>query len=231
MTYKKTLRRNLQYRFEEPNAMTKTFLSWELHPKCQGRLYAIAAVCLLSLQVDTLFAASRRGDVQVVGRQELLDTMRRHGDYDPTATTNGARFQAEVLLQLARKANDREPGGSPLFVGHEDWFQAFLEVTGCTAETAPLYVLLAYRHGQDIEIDYRSDRIIQSVKNRDRHGKRQYDRSGGRFHLLVPGKKKTLANRRIQKGPLKAVRGEGVLIDADRPSLVLVFPISKSVGV
>ncbi len=126
----------------------------------------IAAACLLSVQVDTLLGTSpQRGHLQVVGRQELVKTMGRHGAYDPTATTNGARFQAEVLLHLARTAKDRDPEGSPLFVGHEDWFHAFLEVTGRTAETAPLYAVLAHRHRQDIEIEYRSDRIIRSVKN------------------------------------------------------------------
>ena len=126
---------------------------------------SLIVACLLSAQVHRLYAESSQEDrPRVVSRQELLEAMRLHGDYDPTATTNGARFQAEVLLHLAREAKACEPEGPPLFVGPGDWFWAFLEVTGRTATTAPLYVLLAYRHGQRVEIDYRTDRVIRKVK-------------------------------------------------------------------
>ena len=78
--------------------------------------------------------------------------MRPCTGYDPTATTNGPRFQAEVLLRLARQARAQDPDGPPFFVGHEEWFEAFLELTGRTVETAPLYALLAYRHGQRVKV-------------------------------------------------------------------------------
>ena len=99
-----------------------------------------------------------------MSQQDLLEAMRQHKCYDPTATTNGARFQAEALLSLARKARAHDPEGLPLFVEPEDWFQAFLKVTGLTDQEAPIYALLAYQHGQRMEIDYRTDRVIRKVK-------------------------------------------------------------------
>ena len=100
----------------------------------------------------------------MVDRSEVLEAMRQHGDYDPTATTNGARFQAEVLLYLARQARDRDPDGLPLFIGYEDWFRAFLQVVGRTEHEAPQYALLSYQHGQNMEVEYRLDRVIQEMK-------------------------------------------------------------------
>ena len=73
--------------------------------------------------------------------------MRQRDDYDPSATTNGARFQAEVLLHLARQTRDHDPEGPPLRVLHEDWFFAFLEATGRTTETAPMYARMCPRIG------------------------------------------------------------------------------------
>ena len=102
--------------------------------------------------------------MQVVGPQELLKAMQEEQGYEPTATTNGARFQAEVLLRLAQQARSRDPKGPPLWVGHEDWYRAFLEVTGCTAERAPLYAQLAYQHGQDMLVEYGVDRVIRKVE-------------------------------------------------------------------
>ena len=125
----------------------------------------LIAAYLLSVQSRTLYAAPDDGDKpRVVDRQELLGAMERCRGYDPTATTNGARFQAEVLLHITRQARAHAPDGPPLFVGHEDWFRAFLEVTGRTEETAPQYARLAHRYGQDMEIDWRADRVIREAK-------------------------------------------------------------------
>ena len=108
--------------------------------------------------------AGVEGAYNVVGRSEVLEAMRQHyGDYDPTATTNGARFQAEVLLYLARQAMEHDPDGLPLFIGHEAWFRSFLAVTGRTEDTVPEYALLNYRYEQNMEVDYRLDLVIREV--------------------------------------------------------------------
>ena len=100
------------------------------------RLRIVTVLCFLLLP-DPL--AGVEGAYNVVDRSEVLEAMRQHGDYDPTATTNGARFQAEAVLYLARQARDRDPDGLPLFIGYEDWFRAFLAVTGRTEHTAPQF--------------------------------------------------------------------------------------------
>ena len=83
--------------------------------------------------------------------------------YDLTATTNGPRFQAEVLLDLLRAHRARDPEASPLLIGHAEWFAAYLERTGLRPESAPLFVRLAHDHGQDLEVDARADRVIERV--------------------------------------------------------------------
>lgn len=107
-----------------------------------------------------LFAADP--SPRTVPREEILTAMRACQGYDPTATTNGARFQAEVLLRLARGA----PGGPPLLLGHAEWFSAFLERTGLSAAQAPTFVRLANEHGQDLHIDYQEGRVVESVAGR-----------------------------------------------------------------
>ena len=128
------------------------------------RIATVLCFLFLSRQPVCVAGDVARPGYDVVGRPELLEAMRRCGPYDPTATTNGARFQADVVLYLARHARKRDPQGLPLFVGYEDWFRAFLEVTGRTENTAPLYALLSYRHGSDMEVDYRADRVIRKVE-------------------------------------------------------------------
>ncbi len=100
---------------------------------------------------------------QVVSRAEIIEAMRKCGDYDPTATTNGARFQADVVSYLARKARERNPQGPPLFIGYEDWFRAFMEVTARTKDAMPQYAQLSYQYKQNTEIDYRANRVIREI--------------------------------------------------------------------
>lgn len=83
--------------------------------------------------------------------------------YDLTATTNGSRFQSEVVRRLARWARERDPEQSPLFIDHRDWFEAYLERTDLSAERAPLFVRLAHDYGQDMEVDYRRERVIDAA--------------------------------------------------------------------
>ena len=105
-----------------------------------------------------------RPGYQVVSRAEIIEAMRQCEDYDPTATTNGARFQGEMVLYLVRKARERDPQGLPLFIGYEDWFRAFMEVTERTENAMPQYAQLLYQYKQNIEVDYRIDRVIREIK-------------------------------------------------------------------
>jgi hypothetical protein len=101
--------------------------------------------------------------VHAVDGRDLLQAMRESQGYDLAATTNGARFQSEVLRRLARRARDHDPARTPLWIDHRDWFRAYLERTGLSAERAPLFVRLAHDYGQNVAVDYRSERVVETV--------------------------------------------------------------------
>ena len=102
-------------------------------------------------------------DVRVVSREEILEAMRHSQGYALTATSNGPRLQAEVLLHLIRRARATDPKRRPLFVKHREWYEAFLERTGLPSERAPLYVRKAWEIGQDLVLDYRWERVIDEI--------------------------------------------------------------------
>ena len=122
----------------------------------------LAALHLPALQ-NPPAAASNEPVVRELGREEILAAMTESQGFDPTATTNGARLQAEVLLRLAREAHARDAEGQQLFIGHDEWFSAYLARTGLAADQAPLFIRLGYEHGQDIRVQYGNDRVIRRV--------------------------------------------------------------------
>lgn len=110
-----------------------------------------------------LSGASTAAPARALSHQEILNAMNASQGYDVTATTNGPRFQAEVLMNLARQARTERPDGPELLVGHAEWYSAFLARTGLSKEKAPIFVRLSYEHGQDLQIDYRADRVVESA--------------------------------------------------------------------
>ena len=119
---------------------------------------------LLFLVIFKLYAYSNDKMVRIVTRDEILKAMQMHRGYDPTATTNVARFQAEVLLQLARQARELDPKGPRILIKHDDWFWAFLDINELSLEEAPTFALLAYQHKQDQLVDYCSDHVIKKIE-------------------------------------------------------------------
>jgi hypothetical protein len=101
--------------------------------------------------------------VRVVTQREMGAAMAESQGYNLLATTNGPRFQSEVLLRLARQAQASDPRRTPLFLGHREWFLAYLERTGLTADKAPLFVRLSAQYGQDIVVDYRREKVIRQA--------------------------------------------------------------------
>ena len=95
--------------------------------------------------------------------EEVLQAIDQSRGYDRLAITNGGRLQADVLLRLARSAREKRPDGPPLLVSHDDWFRALLQVTGVTAERAPLSTRLAWQNKQDVLVEYRPSRVIREV--------------------------------------------------------------------
>ena len=107
--------------------------------------------------------AAERFGARVVERDEILEAMKRSTGYTLTATTNGPRFQSEVLLRLVRDAAAHDPARQPLFVGHREWFEAYLERTGLARDRAPLFARMADEYGQDAIVDYRTDRVVSGA--------------------------------------------------------------------
>ncbi len=130
----------------------------------RGLSLATALVCLFSPNQPKCREADAAGPAyHEVTRQEILEAMRQVGDYNLTATTNGARFQWEALLYLARRAEQRDPKGPPLFIIGADWFRAFMEVTGRPESEMPLYARLSREYEQHMDVEYRMDRVIRKV--------------------------------------------------------------------
>jgi hypothetical protein len=93
--------------------------------------------------------------------EQIEAAMRAGGaGYSLTATTNAPRFQSEVLLRLASEAEARDPAKTPLLLGHQEWFEAYLRRTGLGAAQAPLFVRLARENEQDTLVDYRRQRVL-----------------------------------------------------------------------
>ncbi len=126
------------------------------------RVLVLAGAALLGASV--VVAAPRGSDeVRQVSREEILAAMRESRGYRLTTTANGPRFQAEVLLRLIRQAETSDPAHLPLWIGHQEWFEAYLERTGLAAHEVPLYVRLAHEVGQGVLADYRRDRVVEEV--------------------------------------------------------------------
>lgn len=101
--------------------------------------------------------------VRVVEEARLLEAMRRVTAYDLTATANGPRLQADVVLELVREAEAGDPRRRPLLIGHAEWYRAFLSRTGLSTGEAPIYVSRPYEVGQDLVVDFRRERVLVSV--------------------------------------------------------------------
>jgi len=118
----------------------------------------ILAAALLLASVPA--RAAERFGARVVQRDEILQAMNASRGYDLKVTTNAPRLQSEVLLRLVSEAAARDPRRQPLFIGHREWLEAYLERTSLTRERAPQFVRLADAYAQDMIVDYRLDRVI-----------------------------------------------------------------------
>jgi hypothetical protein len=107
---------------------------------------------------------SSRCRARRVTRDELLFAMAQHGDYDILATTNRGRFSSELILRLARAAAEADPEGGPLYIEPEDWFAAYIETAGVSAEEAPLPSRLGFQNRQRVMIEYRRRHVIDTVE-------------------------------------------------------------------
>jgi hypothetical protein len=114
-----------------------------------------------------LFCLAGAASAAPVPYDELLAAMKAVQGYNLLATTNAARFNAEVILRLARRARARDPRGESFTILQKDWFKAYLAATGATEQTAPEFARLQAKMGQDYAVDCRADRVIHKVEKGD----------------------------------------------------------------
>jgi hypothetical protein len=130
----------------------------------------VRAVVLL-IGVTSLFV---RGDLPAVAqsskpilvpRAALVQAMKNQQQqgYNLLATANGARFSSGVILEVAAHARNTDPRQTPILIDHDDYFEAYLAVTGLTRDRAPTFMRIAAEHGEDQLIDYRLDHVIARI--------------------------------------------------------------------
>jgi hypothetical protein len=90
--------------------------------------------------------------------------MQLQDDYDITVTPNGTRFQVNVIKHCVDWAL-QQPGAldKMLLMNHEDYFKAYLQVTGLSEENAPQFARVSYQHKQDLLIEHRSEKVINEI--------------------------------------------------------------------
>jgi len=98
-----------------------------------------------------------------VSMARLLAAMNHVQGYELAPTTNGARLQADVLRELILEHEANDPEERPLFIGHGEWYEAFLARTGIDSTKAPLYIRVSYDIGQDMLVDYRRGQVVEAV--------------------------------------------------------------------
>ncbi|HYC89783.1 MAG TPA: hypothetical protein VEO54_11270 [Thermoanaerobaculia bacterium] len=144
-------------------------------PRTAAVMLAVYAAPLLVLALRTLRArvllplllagVAGAEPVRDVSREEIARAIlaEKQQGYDITATPNGMRFNGGVILRLARAAHAADPNGPPLFLGHANYFRAYLDATGLSAGRAPTFIAIAHRFGEDQLIDYRRSKVIARV--------------------------------------------------------------------
>ncbi len=117
------------------------------------------------LSVTTTIAAAQTcAAPRHISGGELLDAMQQHGNYDIVAVPNWGRFQTEVFLNLMRASLARDSAGEVIRIEAEDWFQDYLSVARLDSATAPYGTRRAHELGQWMQLDFRRNTVVRSVR-------------------------------------------------------------------
>lgn len=125
-----------------------------------------STILLLALCAPPVMAQAGDAEaVQVINREEVYAAMlmeKRKG-YSLDASSNGGRLEAGMILQLVRWAQARDPEKRPLLLRSEHYYWAYLDVMGLEPHEAPHSVQRSYDYGMDQRVEYRRERIIESI--------------------------------------------------------------------
>lgn len=139
------------------------------------KLISFMVLCLLSIQ-SVLIAQQTKGPFKTVSQESLERAMvivlktdtGLEPAYDPTATTNGVRYQIDVIAYLLENetGQDQEPQGErlPLLIGYKEWYLAFKSVH-CQVRDVPEYVERANEFEQNLVVDYDRDKVIRDTSD------------------------------------------------------------------
>ena len=96
-------------------------------------------------------------ETQETARSEVVAAMQVEADkgYHLGISANSPRLTTSVILALVEDARSRADDGPPLLIHHEDWYQAYREVTGLPDSLVPNFIALQREYRQDQYIDYR----------------------------------------------------------------------------
>lgn len=104
--------------------------------------------------------------IRTVTKEQIARAMRaqKSQGYGLTATSNGVRLQAGVILDLVREAAQSDPERRPLRINHEDYYDAFLEVLELSPRDAPAFIRKSHEYEEDQLVEYRKERVIARVR-------------------------------------------------------------------
>jgi hypothetical protein len=113
-----------------------------------------------------LFSTLVQGqEIAQVSYDEMLAAMETQENYNVLATTNVARFQSSVLLNIARRTQQKNPENKILFLHFRDWYNACKAYTGYTDREMPEYSRLAVEFQQNQLLDLRQEKICKKINN------------------------------------------------------------------
>ena len=99
-----------------------------------------------------------------VSRTEMLEAMRTHGPYSLTSTTTSMLFGSRALLELVRRRQRSDPGGTRFLIDHAEWFSAHQEVAGVPYAEMSASARAGLEFAQDVLVEYGPEVVEEVVE-------------------------------------------------------------------
>jgi len=121
-----------------------------------GRL--VIGILISGLMVPPVPAQEFPTETQEIARSQVVAAMQVEAGkgYHMGISANSPRMTTSVILALVKDARSRSADGPPLLIHHEDWYQAYRQVTGLPDSLVPDFIALQRDYRQDQYIDYRA---------------------------------------------------------------------------
>ncbi len=121
--------------------------------------YLILFFIILEISISRVYSSIP----SKVSYQEILLAMQTQSGYDYTKSTNVARFQANVLFQIAYNSLEKDTNRTILLIGHLEWFNAYKKFIGLSNSELPSYAHLAKDFKQDQLLDFRQGKVYEKI--------------------------------------------------------------------